>query len=76
MNALNLVQGDVITSPVIELRGAGAGMVGHGSRALERPAILQIRGDTSRPERVIADPGRDAGPQRPALNHRPGIGLG
>lgn len=51
-------------------------MVRHSGRVLERAAVLQVRSNTRRPERVIADLRADAGRDRAAPNHRIGIGLG
>ena len=46
-NALDLVEGDLIGPPVIELCCAGGGVVGHLRRLFELAAILQIGPVTS-----------------------------
>ena len=51
-------------------------MVGHGSRILERAAILEVGRNPGGPEAVVADPGADASRERAPLHHEIGIGLG
>ena len=40
---------------------AGAGMVRHGGGLLQRAAVFQVGRDAGRPERMIAQLGRNAG---------------
>ena len=71
---LDLVEADLIASAVVELGGAGAGVVGHGGRVLQRTAVLQVGGDPCPSEAVVADPGVDPGRKgasRPCCRDRP-----
>ena len=61
---LHLIEAEFLAPTVVELRRARAGMVRHLRRLLQRPAVLQIRGDPGRAENVIAELGRDAGRRR------------
>ena len=63
-------------SPVVELRRARAGMVGHLRRLLQRPAVLEIRRDAGRAEAVIAELGGDPRGGGTSADHRVGVGLG
>ena len=54
-NSLDIVGAHLFLPPIIKLRRARAGMVGHQRGLLKRPAVLQIRGDARRPKRVVAD---------------------
>jgi hypothetical protein len=65
-DALDFIEADLIIAPVIELGGAGRGVVGDHRRLLERATILQVGRDAGGPEGVIADPGADACRPRPA----------
>src|SRR5271166_6014668 len=58
---LDLIEGDFIGTAVVELGGAGGGVISHGSGLFQRAAVLQISGDPGGTEAVIADPGGDAG---------------
>ena len=60
-NALDLVERDLIGPPVIELRRASRGVVGHLRGLLQLATILQIGGDPGAVEGVIADGRLDAG---------------
>ena len=73
---LHLVERDLLGPPIIKLCRACAGMVRHLRGLLKRAAVLEIRGDAGRPERVIADLGRDLGRPRSPLDHRIGVCLG
>ena len=46
---------------IVELRGAGRGVVRHRGGVFERAAVFQVGGDAGRAEGVIADLGLDAG---------------
>jgi hypothetical protein len=59
-NPLHLVEAHLVASAIVELCGAGRGVVRHGGRVFERAAVLQVRRDSGRPEGMIADPGLDA----------------
>ena len=55
-DALDLVDGDRVRRPVVELRRLRGGVPGDLLRVFERPPIRQIRRDPRRPERVAAGP--------------------
>ena len=63
-DALDLVDGDRVRRPVVELRRLRGGVPGDPLRVFERPPIRQIRRDPRRPERVAAGRGRQI--RRPA----------
>ena len=44
-DALHLVEAEFVASAVVELGGAGRGMVGHRRRLLQRATILQVGRD-------------------------------
>ncbi len=73
---LNLVERHFLSAAIIELRRAGAGVVGHLRRSLKRPAVLEVRGDARCAKRVIADLGRDLGFLGAPLDHCIGVRLG
>jgi len=75
-NSLYLIERHLVAPPVVELRGARAGVVGHGSGLLQRAAVLEVRRNAGGPETVVADLGLDAGRRSPPANHRVGVGLG
>lgn len=50
-------------------------MIGDIGRLFQRPAVLQIRGDTSGAESMIADRRVDLGRDGPALHQPIGVGL-
>src|ERR1039458_9260072 len=68
-NPLDLVERDLIASTIIKPRGARRLMRGHLLRDFELPAIFQIRGNSRRTERVVADLRRDAGARSAAPDH-------
>ena len=68
-DALNLVDGDCVRRPVVELRRLRRRVPGDLLRVLERPSVRQIRRDPRRPERVAADRRRQPRARRPALDH-------
>jgi len=73
---LDLVQADLVVSPVIQLRGARRRVIGHRCGVLEcAAAVLQIRGDARCTECVVADLLSDAGLDRPALHNRMRVSL-
>ena len=53
-DALDLVDGDRVRRPVVELRRLRGGVPGDLLRVFERPPIRQIRRDPRRQERVVA----------------------
>ena len=69
-DALDLVDGDRVRRPVVELRRLRGGVPGDLLRVFERPPIRQIRRDPRRPERVAAGRGREIRRRRPPLDHR------
>ena len=58
-DALDLVDGDRVRRPVVELGRLRGGVRGDPLRVFERPPIRQIRRDPRRPERVAAGRGRE-----------------
>jgi hypothetical protein len=75
-HALDLIEREFTAPPVIELRGARAGMVRHAGRLLERAAVFQVGGDPGRAEAVIADLCANAGRGGAPSDHEVGVGLG
>ena len=71
-DALDLVDGDRVRRPVVELRRLRGGVPGDLLRVFERPPIRQIRRDPRRPERVAAGRGREIRRRSPPLDHRQG----
>ena len=69
-DALDLVDGDRVRRPVVELRRLRGGVRGDLLRVFERPPVRQIRRDPRRPERVAAGRGREIRRRRPPLDHR------
>ena len=69
-DALDLVDGDRVRRPVVELRRLRGGVPGDLLRVFERPPIRQIRRDPRRQERVAAGRGREIRRGRPPLDHR------
>ena len=70
-DALDLVDGDRVRRPVVELRRLRGGVPGDLLRVFERPAIRQIRCDPRRPERVAAGRGREICRLRPPRQAAP-----
>ena len=68
-DALDLVDGDRVRRPVVELRRLRGGVPGDLLRVFERPPVRQIRRDPRRPERVAAGRGREIRRRRPPLDH-------
>ena len=60
LNALDLLEADLIVAAVIEAGGAGALVVGHLLGDLELAAVLEVFGDAGGAKGVVADPGEDA----------------
>jgi hypothetical protein len=54
---LDLIQAGLIIAAVVELGGAGRGVIGNQSRLLQRAPVLEIGGDAGGAESVIANPG-------------------
>ena len=54
-NPLHLVETHFIAPAVVELGGAGAGVVGHGRGLLECAAVFEIRRDAGGTEAVVVD---------------------
>jgi hypothetical protein len=75
-NPLHLIEANVVAPAIVELGGAGRGMVRHGRGVFEGAAVFEIRGDSGRPKSVVADLGFDAGGPGAADDHRIGVGLG
>jgi hypothetical protein len=60
-NPFDLIGAELVAPSIVELRRARRRMVRHCRRLFERAAVLEISGDPSRPETVVAELGRDAG---------------
>ncbi len=74
---LDLIEAHLIPPPVIELRRAAAGMVGHRPRFFQRTAVIEIGGNAGSPEGVIGRLGQDADRRRhAAADHIIGVLLG
>src|SRR5271166_6760321 len=72
-NALDLIERDLISGAVIQLRGARALVCGHKLRVFQRAAVVEISGDAGRTKTVATDAGLQASRSSAALNHVPGI---
>jgi hypothetical protein len=72
-NPLHLVERDLISRAVVELRGARAFMRGHRLCVLQRAAGFKIGGDARGAEGMAADPGSRAELGGAALDHAPGV---
>ena len=68
-DALNLVDGDCVRRPVVELRRLRRGVPGDPLRVLEGPPVRQVRRDPRRPERVAAGRHRQFRGRRAPLDH-------
>src|SRR3954449_10021617 len=66
--------GDLALVADVEPGGARVGVAGELLRLLERAAVRHVGGEPHGAEGVVAQRGRDPGPPRPALDHRPGAG--
>jgi len=53
----DLIEGDAILAPVVQLGGAGGGVCRHLPRLLQRAAVLEVGGDAGGSKRVAADGG-------------------
>ena len=69
-DALDLVDGDRVRRPIVELRRLRGGVPSDLLCVFERPPIRQIRRDPRRPKRVAAGRGREIRRCRPPLDHR------
>ena len=72
---LDLIEGNVVATAVVEAGGASRLVVGHLLGDFELAAVLEISGDARGAEGVAADLRLDPGRQRPPANHPPHIGL-
>ena len=67
---LDLVEGNTIVAPVVELRRLGIRVAGQVLRHLDPSLrVFEIRRDARCPKRVIADLGRDPCGLRPSPEH-------
>jgi len=73
---LHLVERHFLGAAVVELRGAGAGVVRHLRGAFESAAVFEGRRNARRPKRMVAHARDDASGFRAPLNHRVGVRLG
>jgi hypothetical protein len=71
MNALDLVQGNLVLPAVVELGGPGRGVPGDPGGDLQGAAVAQVIGNPRASERVVAQLRSQAGVSRPALDHMP-----
>src|SRR5262249_11518210 len=70
--AVLIERGD-IAAPVVKLRGAGVGMVGHLTGLRERAVAFQVIRDAGGAHGGIADAGGDPRPPRMPLDHAVGV---
>ena len=73
---LHFVERDFLRPPVVKLRGARGGMVGHLGGAFKRAAVFQVSGDARGAKGVVADMCGDTAGFGAPLNRRIGVGLG
>jgi hypothetical protein len=64
-----LVERSFIVPPIVELRGARRGVVGHYLGVLDPALVFQVIGDPCGPQAVIADLRLNPGSPRPAPDH-------
>ena len=72
---LNLIERHLVVPAIVELRGARAGVIGHGRDLLECAAVLEIRRDASGAEAVVGSQSLDADRRSMPANHGPRVGL-
>ena len=72
---LDLVEVDLVAATIVEAGGPRALVVRHGLGDLELAAVLEVLGDASRAERVIADTCRNASGEGPSADHAVGVRL-
>ncbi len=72
---LHLILGKPLLGPIIELGRARAFMSRHLLRVFQSAAVGQIRRDSRRPERMIADRRENANRHRPFADHPPRVRL-
>src|SRR5262245_44598823 len=68
-NPLDLLQGNLIDRAVVEFRGAGRLVRGNRLSFLEGAPVLQVGGDSCRPEGMTADVRRQSGIPGTPLDH-------
>lgn len=71
-DAFDLVEGELVLPPVVELGRLRRLVVGHHLGLLQRPAVEQVVRDPGRPEAVTADRGENPGVASPPLDHLEG----
>lgn len=71
----NLVKRHGVPAAVVKLCGTGAGVVSHGGGLLQGPAVLEVGGDSGRPEAVVTGLGLDAGGGHAPADHGVGVAL-
>ncbi len=69
VDALDLVERDLLGQPVVELRGSGRGVPRDPGRHLEVASVAQVLGDPGPAGAVRADLRGKPRPPRPALDH-------
>jgi hypothetical protein len=56
-NPPHLVEVHLVAPAIVELGGAGRGVVRHGGGVFERAAVFQVRREAGRPEGGVSDLG-------------------
>lgn len=72
----HFIQGELVTSAIIEPGGAGGFMASHVLCDLQLATVPQIGGDAGGPEAMDADLRSQPGRLSPALKHQVLVGLG
>ena len=71
-DAFDLVEGEVVISPVVELGRLRRFVVGHLLGLFQRPSVEQVVRDPGGPEAVTANRGKNPGLPGPPLDHLEG----
>lgn len=67
---------DFVGAPVVQLSGAGAGVIGHRGGFLKSAAVFQVSRDPGRSKGVIPDLRLDSSGGRATLHHGVGVNAG
>ena len=72
---LDFIESQLLASAIVKLRRARRGVVRHRRGFFESTAVLEVGGDSRRPEAVVAELGFDPGRRGAPGDHRIGVRL-